>query len=229
MLMWASLYMGVPRSRAAMLCASVGLAHSGIFLEYWYLRDYWSPEYMLAISIGGVVVAVEDYLFGFAMVGLAAGLFELVSGDCDREARSYSLRVSWMRLQTIAGLFLLSMFLLCGLLRIESVPATILTCLVGSAAVLRKHSTWMRGALLTGCAMTTLFWLFYEICFLRLYPTIIEDWWNHAALTGIRLGAVPLEELAWAFAMGLFIGPVVRGCSAQIPDGRAVAGVSKIS
>jgi hypothetical protein len=213
LLAWACLYASAPRVRYEMICASLGLAHFGPFLEYWYLRDYWSPQYIWAPRIGNVLVSAEDYLFGFALAGLAAGIFALARPVSGTET-TRRIGSAWLRLQLASGAFVLSVSLLTGMLGMDSVQATLAVCLAGSVWIFRGHGSWLPRAAAASCVMAALFWVFYETYFLQLFPTIIDDWWNPAALTGIKLGRVPLEEIAWAAAMGLFIGPLVRSCSA---------------
>jgi hypothetical protein len=212
LLAWVCLYASAPRVRYEMVCASLGLAHFGPFLEYWYLRDYWSPQYIWAPHIGNVLVSVEDYLFGFALTGLAAGIFALVQPVSNIET-TRRIGNAWLRLQLASGVFVLGVSLLIGVLGMDSVHATLAVCLAGSVWIFRGRG-WVPRAAAASSVMAALFWVFYETYFLQLFPTIIDDWWNPAALTGMKLGRVPVEEIAWAAAMGLFIGPLVRSCSA---------------
>jgi Lycopene cyclase len=214
---WTLLYAAAPRSRWLMLCASLGFAHVGPLLEHWYLRDYWRPTYIWSVKIGGLMVAGEDYLFGFAVAGVAAGLFGLSDSGHAKQLVHRSTWQIWGRLQVPAVLFLLSMSVLIEFLHLNSMYATLVSCFAGCAWVSSRDSNWLRRGSCAGCSMAFLFWVLYELLVLRLYPSIFYDWWNQSALSGIKLGSVPVEELAWGFAMGLFIGPVVRVCSAPAP------------
>jgi hypothetical protein len=216
MLAWMILYVAAARARHAMLCASLGLAHLGPLLQNWYLTDYWHPEYVWSTRIAGAVVGLEDYLFGFGITGLAAGLFQVRSRGRSGAWSVQPLRRTWVRLQVVGGLFVLFLFLLTGLLGINSVHATLIACAAGSIWMFGKAAHWLPSALFAGCGMTLLLWIFYELVLLPLYPNLFDEWWRPSALTGLKLGRVPIEELAWAFAMGVFVAPLVAVCATPL-------------
>src|SRR5690349_8329750 len=113
LLIWALFYALAPRARSEALIASVGLTYFGPVLEYVYLNDYWAPEYVWSISLGEVPIALEDYVFGFALSGLAAGVFALLLPvSRDPGERSTTRAHTWWRLQAAAAAFVLANFLL---------------------------------------------------------------------------------------------------------------------
>lgn len=42
---------------------------------------------------------------------------------------------------------------------------------------------------------------------ISIYPNIIQDWWDLSALSGLYVRKIPIEELLWAFCLGLAVGP----------------------
>src|SRR3989344_3799099 len=44
--------------------------------------------------------------------------------------------------------------------------------------------------------------------FIFLFPGIIQAWWKLENLSGVFVYGIPLEELVWAFGMGMVGGPV---------------------
>jgi len=215
---WALLYALAPRVRWYMLSTSLALSHFGLVLEYWYVRDYWRPQYLGSMSIGGVTFSFEDYVFGFAVSGLAAGLFALALPAFDEAPSRRSGGWGWLRLQTAGVVFVLLISLLAGTGAANSVHATFVACCIGAAAVYIRRPYWVLPGLVAGCALAALFFVFYEMFFLSLYPTIIEDWWQPSAMSGLTLRRVPVEEVAWGFTMGLFLGPLVRVCAGVPPQ-----------
>ena len=104
--MWALMYALAPRARRLMLITSLALAHYGVILEYWYVRDYWHPHYIGSMSVGDLTFSLEDYLFGFAVSGLSAGLFALTLPMFDDDARAGWFRSgAWWRLQAAGVAF----------------------------------------------------------------------------------------------------------------------------
>jgi hypothetical protein len=213
LVVWTVLYALAPRTRWYVLAASAGLTHFGACLESLYLADYWSPQYLWSLKVGGVTIAPEDYLFGFALSGLAAAVFELALACTNDEGIRRSFGQTWLRLQAAGAFFVIVNVTLVRVLGMNSVHATLLLCMLGAAWLYSRQPVWFVPGLTAGCVTAVLFLLFYELFFLQLYPSIIEDWWHGGALTGLRVRRVPIEEIAWAFAMGFFIGPLVRACA----------------
>jgi hypothetical protein len=72
----------------------------------------------------------------------------------------------------------------------------------GAANVLCRRdlarNTLLGGALFAGmCAI-------FMMLLVATAPGYVEQVWNQDAHSGVRLGAIPLEELAFAFAFGMY-------------------------
>ena len=74
---WLGMYIFVPKSRKAILWSSIAWGNAGPISEYWHLKDYWNPVYMLRLEVGKWIFGIEDYLLAFAYGGLAAGIFDI--------------------------------------------------------------------------------------------------------------------------------------------------------
>jgi hypothetical protein len=219
LLLWVLLYATAPRARSDMILASLGLTHFGLLLQGCYGKDYWSPEYILAMHVGGITIGFEDYVFGFALSGVAAGVFRLIDRTGQNVARR-PFAESWVRLQIAGATFIGLTYLLAPSTGVNSVHITNALCLVGAVAITIARPQWIGCSLASGGLMALVLFVFYEAFYLPLYPTIFGQWWHASALSGITLGRVPIEELAWGFAMGLFIGPVVAVCRVVPADSR---------
>ena len=216
LLVWACMYVLVPRIRWYMLCTSLSITHFGPFLQYWYLRDYWNPGYTWYTSIAGIPLAVEDGILGFGLTGVAAGFFGLVMPKAPSPAMRRSMLQTWLRVQASFLIFVFALALLTARFGVNSVHATFVACFIGSICVFARRPQWLGAGVAAGVAMAVLFFFFYEAFYLQLYPSVLEDWWQQSALSGLKLRRVPVEELVWGFATGLFVGPLVRMC-AEVP------------
>ena len=228
LLVWAALYITEPRSRHTMLAASLGLAPFGPILQHWYVRDYWQPEYLWTLEVGGVLLSVEDCLFAFSFAGISAGIFDWLRRRRSRAFSSVQIGATIVRLQISSLVLVASTVVLVEAMGVNSVHATLLSCSLGVAVVLGRRGDLVPIAAAAASATALLFWAFYELFFLRLYPLIFVDWWDQSALSGLQLGAVPIEEIAWAWAVALFVGPAVAVCAAPLTQnqlgGRAAFG-----
>jgi Lycopene cyclase len=219
LLLWVLLYLGAPRIRSNMMTASLGLGIFAPLLQDVYGKDYWSPEYALATHVGGFHVGFEDCLFAFAFSGVAAGLFGLVDSIREDLPRRPFVE-SWLRLLIAGAAFIALTYLLAATTGVNSIHLTNALGLVGAAAICIARPRWIGRSLASGGIIALGLFVFYEAFFLPLFPTIFDDWWHLSALTGLKLGRVPFEELAWGFAMGMFIGPVVAICRGVPADSR---------
>lgn len=212
---WVVLFLLLPRCRRAMLWTGLMLAAAGPISEFWSLRDYWHPPYLINIAIGPWRFGLEDFFLAFALAGICAGLFE-----------SLAMRKGWPELPRPSGPIMLRMLgwgvlgaliltFLTSRLRLNSIHALILA--VVSTALLM--SAGRREILLLSLPLSILYgllyWLFYVFLFLPVFPGAIRAFWNIEMTWGIMPAGVPLEEILWAFSTLLFAGPALRICATE--------------
>lgn len=71
---WVALFLLQPRNQRAMLWTGLIFAPAGPINEFWSLKDYWHPIYL--ITIREWRFGIEDYIVTFALAGISAGVFE---------------------------------------------------------------------------------------------------------------------------------------------------------
>ena len=69
---WIAAHVARPDLRRELWISSIATSPLGPIFQYWYLRDYWTPQVLGPWSVG-----FEDVLFGFCMGGLGAVSYEL--------------------------------------------------------------------------------------------------------------------------------------------------------
>lgn len=210
LLVWALLFTFARKVRKEILVSSVAWAHTGPILEYWHHQDYWNPNYLFPVRFGGWVFGAEDYLFAFCYAGFTTGVFHLFLRVTQSPPSPRRALKHFVRLQFAGAAFLILLTSLIALTDWNSVTALVMLSVAISASIFWKYPRWLPAALwtaaATGCAALLSYWGF----FFRLYPEVLDDWWQLDRMSGLSILGVPLEEIVWAAGLALFVGPVYR-------------------
>ena len=214
LLAWTIVYALSPRARTAMIWTGLAFAPAAVISELWHLQDYWSPIYVAQLKIGTLRFGgVEDYVFGFALAGISAGVFETLTL---RQGFPALPRVSLPAYLRMAGLGLIGLSLMVVIttfLHLRSIHTAIVATTLTALLMFVLRPEVVPRALLTALAFAGFFWFFYVGIIIPLYPGMIDAFWMPRGNLGIRLGGVPIEEVVWGFSASLFAGPVFRVCS----------------
>jgi hypothetical protein len=218
LLAWTIVYALSRRARTAMIWTGLAFAPAAVIGELWHLKDYWSPTYIAQLRIGAWRFGgIEDYVFGFALAGISAGVFEILTL---RQGLPALPRISLPAYLRMAGFGLIGLSLMVvstALLHLRSMhTATVAIVLTALLMFVLRPEVAPR-ALLTALAFAGFFWFFYAGIIIPLYPGMIGAFWMPSGNLGIRLAGVPLEEVVWGFSASLFAGPVFRVCSTTKP------------
>ena len=202
MVPWVILYLLCSHSqRQQMRQGSIFMAPFGL-TEPLFVPSYWNPPslFELAQRTG---FDIESIIFSFAIGGLGAVLYnrltrrrlEAVAPEERRHARH-----RWHR-WALAMPF--ALFPVLYFLPWNPIHAGIAAMLLGAIAAVVCRPDLKANILLGG----VLFLAFYTIFLLGLKwsaPGYIEQVWNLKALSGVLIYGLPLEELLFGFAFGLF-------------------------
>ncbi len=221
LLAWTIVYALSPRARTAMIWAGIAFAPAAIIGELWHLQDYWSPIYVVQLKIGAWRFGgVEDYVFGFALAGISAGIFETLALRRGLPALPRISLPAYLRMAGFGAIGLLLTIVVTTLLPLKSMhAATVAIALTALLMFLLRPEVAPR-ALLTALAFAGFFWFFYAGIMIPLYPGMIDEFWMPQGNLGVRLFGVPLEEIVWGFSASLFAGPVLRVCSTTRPGSK---------
>jgi hypothetical protein len=201
LLPWIVLYLTTPLLRTVIWRASLATATFGL-TERIFVPEYWNPPslFELAQRTG---FDIESVIFAFALGGVGTALYNaltrthLVPVAADRRSEplhsfhSFALLVPFVAFVPLA------------LLPWNPIYPAIVALVLGSAASLicRPHlakKTFLGGALFFG---------FYAVFMLGLVwfaPGYIEQVWNLRVLSGVLISGIPLEELLFGAAFGLY-------------------------
>ncbi|OHA21798.1 MAG: hypothetical protein A2849_02600 [Candidatus Taylorbacteria bacterium RIFCSPHIGHO2_01_FULL_51_15] len=199
LIFWLILFLSRRDLRREMLISSLLAGFLAIILEPFFLKDYWTPE-----LINGWSVGIEDFLYGFAIGGIANVLYEEFFKK--RFIRKRSERYHW-RFLLILYIVSFSVLLLgrefWGL---NTMYATLGALGAAFLSIMLFRPDLARDAIWSGILFTMITALVY-IPVILSFPDFITSFWHLKNLSGILLGGIPLEEFLWAFMFGLVAGP----------------------
>lgn len=185
-------------------------AIAGPVSELIYFRDYWRPTTILGLRY----FSIEDVLCGMAIYGIAA-----ISYPFFMRKRVAHTQASFPKVRSITPVILTTAVLIIifnFLFGINSIVATMLGTSIIWVRFARKHPTLIKPTLLSGiiCSLGVLFG--YSIGLDLIDPQALSKLWLlHGGLLGTTIfGHIPLTEIVWFGAMGLYV-PMVYMHSTQ--------------
>jgi len=198
---WALLWLAFRRHRRAMIWASVFTTPFGL-TEPLFVPEYWSPPSLfdLAVRTG---FDLESLIFCFGIGGVAAVLYSVLTGARldDVSGRERLSRLHRHHRAALAAPFVA--FPVLWILPLNPIYPSIAAMGVGTVATIL-----CRPDLLTKTWVGGLLFLAYYAAFVLglewLSPGYVERVWNLADLTGLLIGPIPIEELAFAVVFGAY-------------------------
>ena len=198
---WLLLFFAFARHRKQMWWTSLAMAPFGL-TEPLFVPEYWNPPslFELAQRTG---FDIESVIFSFAIGGVGAVLYSIITRkglEPLQPGSRHNNRDRWHRwaLATPFALFPILYFL----------PWNVIDAGIAAMAAGAVASVWCRPDLKSNALVGGgLFLLIYTLFLLGLKwsaPGYIEQVWNLRALSGILIDGLPLEELLFGFAFGLF-------------------------
>ena len=167
-----------------------------------FVPAYWNPPSLfdLAQRTG---LDIESLVFCFAIGGIGAVMYNAFASKALLEVpygERHSGRHRW-HLLALASPYLA--FSALYFLQWNPIYPGIVAMAIGGIANVLCRPDLLRNTLIGG----TLFLLLYVVLMLLLIffePGYIGKVWNLPALSGVLLGGIPLEELAFGFTFGLY-------------------------
>ena len=202
---WGVLYAAFPGQRRIMLLSSLLTSLFGL-TEPIFVPEYWNPPSLfdLAQRTG---FDIESLIYAFAIGGIGTVLYHALT-------RQHLVPISAPERAQPRHRFhraaLLAPFVLFGPLYVlpwnPIYPA--ITCLVigGVASVICRPD--LKGKILISGTLFLGLYTVFMLGLLLLAPGYIEQVWNLSALSGGLIGTIPLEELLFGFAFGVYWGGV---------------------
>jgi len=198
---WIGLYVGYRAERRTMMLTSVFTAPFGL-TEPIFVPDYWNPPSLfdLAHRTG---FDIESVIFSFAIGGVGVILYNALTGAHHHPVGALERHRPLHRHHylAISAPFLSFPFLY--LLPWNPIYAAIAAMAVGGIANILcrpdlKAKAWI------GAVLFLVYYAAFFVVLVRLWPSYVGHVWNLAALSGIVVAGIPLEELLFAASFGLY-------------------------
>lgn len=207
LVVWTGLFLARPMLRKKMFLVSSLTAPLGL-TEPFFIPRYWEPLTIFNLA-GKYRVDIESIIFAFAVGGIAAVVFEFVSGAREKRLAHRVQHQAQHQLHTLAVLSPIAVFAFFSLLTpINPIYSAIIGLTFGALA-----TAWCRpdlaGSIKKGAGLFTgLYFAIFLITFVWLFPGYVEMVWKLSDLTGVLILGVPLEELLFAAALGAMWGSI---------------------
>lgn len=198
---WAALYLANARLRPVMWRASLGTALFGL-TEPIFVPDYWSPPslFELARRTG---FDVESLLFAFAIGGIGSTLYHTLTGQHLVPAPAAERAEPLHRYHRAALLVPVVAFAALGPLPWNPIYPAVTSLALGAVASVICRPGLARRTAVGGLLFLGLYALFM-LALKWSAPGYIAEVWNLPALAGGLVYGIPLEELMFGLAFGLY-------------------------
>lgn len=198
---WVVLLVANASKRRMMWQASLVTALFGL-TEPIFVPRYWNPPSLFELA-QRTRFDFESLIFSFAIGGIGVVLYDAVTRrtllsmeSTQRRAR----RHAWHRLALCGPLVL---FVPLYLLPWNPIYATLVSLAAGAIASVVCRPDLAAKTMISGFLFLFLYWVF--MLALRWFaPGYIESVWDLSALSGALIGGIPLEELLFGFAFGMY-------------------------
>lgn len=198
--LWVIIFLARKDLRKCILFISLLGGISSLLTEAFFVADYWHP-----ITITGWEVSFEDFMFGFFVGGIAAGIYKTLF----KKKFAKNLEMTLYKKRKTAALLLviyLSFVFLNKVLEINSMGAIITVFGVVIFSIMLKRRDMILNVFISGILMASISIVFYFF-YTRIFPDIIQKWWYLTKLSGLTLNGIPIEEFLWFYVLGMFTGP----------------------
>ena len=198
---WLVLFWRRKDTRKEMLLLSSIIGISGLLLEYFiWTKDWWRP-----ITFRNTIIGIEDLLFGFGIGGIAAVVYEEIFKQKLRKIRGKKC-LTLFQVTSFIGVSILLGVICFYYFELNSFISSILSMFIPTLVIWYLRKDLIVDSVFT--AFILLIITFVGFGFMNLIdPGFIYKWWLFEYLSGIIIWGVPVEDIIWFFAVGLFVAP----------------------
>ncbi len=201
LLPWLLLFLAFNQHRRQMWWASVLMAPFGL-TEPLFVPEYWNPPSLFEFA-QRTGFDIESIVFSFAIGGIGAVLYNIVTRKRLEPLPAGKLHHNRDRWHPWALATPFALFPILYFLPWNVIDAGIAAMVAGAVAVLWCRPD-LKGNTLVGGILFLLLYTAFLLALKWSAPGYIEQVWNLKELSGILIYGLPLEELLFGFAFGLF-------------------------
>lgn len=198
---WAALYLAMPGLRRHMLSVSVATSLLGL-TEPIFVPKYWNPPSLfdLAQRTG---FDIESFIFCFAIGGIGSVIYHAFARQDLLSVPPAARQSTRHRFHALALMTPYLSFPLLYALPWNPIYPGIVALALGAGLTVACRPELGRKTLVGGILFLALYALFMAL--LRVFaPGYIPQVWNLADLSGVVPAGIPLEELVFGFAFGMY-------------------------
>ena len=198
---WAILFAAVPRFRTTLVRSSIMTAPLGL-TEPIFVPRYWNPPSLfdLAQRTG---FDSESLIFAFAIGGVAAVLYNALTNKQVTSVPELERTAMHHRYHRGALFTPLLVFPVFYALPWNPIYAVIAALVLAAGAVAACRPDLWR-SMLTGAGLFTAYYAVFLLLLEWTVPGYIAQVWNLAALSGVSVAGMPIEELLFGFSFGAY-------------------------
>jgi hypothetical protein len=217
---WALLYFVWPALRPHMLQVSAATSLLGL-AEPIFVPEYWNPPSLfdLAQRTG---FDIESFIFCFAIGGIASVLYSALARRQPGAVPAAERSSARHRLHPLALMTPYIAFPLLYALSWNPIYPGIVALAIGAASTVACRPELGRKTLLGGLLFVGLYAVFVALLVL-FAPGYVEQVWNLDDLSGVIVAGIPLEELAFGFAFGMYWSGLYEHLSWRAIDARTAS------
>ena len=202
---WLALFYWRKDLRTEMLTVGTGIGIIALFWAPSFFYEYWNPQYIGSFHI-------EDFLYGFFAGGIVSVIYEEVYGKRFSKKKDHH-HAWWLFLAAVIFASAIT-FQALHFNGMSSIYAALFAFAIAGVSICVFRRDLIQDAIVSGVLFVVVTYVLYLI-YLSIYPNIIAAWWNVDHLSGVFISGVPLEELLWAFGMGMAGGPIYEFVSGR--------------
>lgn len=198
---WGVLYAIFPEQRRIMLLSSLLTSLFGL-TEPIFVPAYWNPPSLfdLAQRTG---FDIESLIFCFGIGGVGAALYNALTKKHLMPMSMHDRNNQRHRFHRLALVSPFIVFVALYFLPWNAIYPGIAAMLAGGVSCVLCRPDLVKNTLIGGALFTAFYLLFLAILEI-MAPGYIARVWNLAALSGVMLGAFPIEELMFGFGIGTY-------------------------
>lgn len=221
-LIWSSTFLAAflvvyilsPRHRRTMVVAGFATMPFGL-TEPLFVPEYWNPPSLFGLA-QRTGFDIESLIFTFAIGGVAVVMYNRLTGKHVVSILAAARSQNRHRLHALSLITPGITFTMLSALPWNPIyPAIVAMAAGGAAAVLCRpdllSKTLVGGLLFAG------YYALFMVGLVSIAPGYIEQVWNLQALSGLRIAGIPLEELLFGLAFGLYWANIYEHLSWRRP------------
>ena len=198
---WLIVFIARPDLRKEMWWVSIISAPLGL-TQILFVPEYWNPPslFNLTQTYG---FDIESIIWVFSIAGLASVTYELIFKPQHKKSKKKLSKIHYWDFAIIPLVFLI---IYLGT-DFNPIYAVIIAFFAGGICTLMCRPD-LHKQIWGGAAIFTFLYIFFFFILNAFYPNFVPDYWNLSAVSGILFIGIPLEEILFAFGLGMCWGSI---------------------